>query len=192
LFIVPNGFDRFLDFAANATATPNGGPVHLSLDGENGERVIKCGGNAVKLLKGVAGCDGESETFLATSDSGVVDGLDVYTVPLEKVVGCLFGLGSITNQDGYDVAGSGDDGDTTLGKALLYLADVPLHELTVTVIRFLIDNRSVGTRDSDGRERSREDKPWGIRPDHVDELGRSGNITADCTIRFTKSAYKNQ
>jgi hypothetical protein len=191
LFIVPNGFDRLLDFAANSTAASNGGPVRLSLDGESGERVIKCNGNTIKLLKGVAGCNGESETFLATSDSGVVNGLDVYTMLPEKVVGCLFDMGSITNQDGYNMAGSGYDGDTTLGKALLYLADVQLHELTVTVISFLIDNRSVGTSDRDGRKRSREDKPWGIRPDHVDELGRSGNITADCAVCFTKSAYKN-
>jgi hypothetical protein len=190
LFIVPNGRDRFLDFVANSAAAPDSGPIRLSLDGECRECVVKCIGNAIKLLKSMAGSYGESETFLAARDSGIVDGLDVNAMLLEKVVGCLLGLDSVTNQGGHNMARTGYDGDATLGKALFYFADVPLHELTVTVIRFLIDNRSMGTSDCDGRERGREDEARGIRADHVDELGRTGDITTNGAIRFTKSTYK--
>jgi hypothetical protein len=190
LFVAPNGRNRFLDFAANSATAPDSGPVHLSFDGESGECVVKCIGNAIELLKSMAGSYGESETFLATRDSGIVDRLDVNAMLLEKVVGCLLSLDSITDQGGHNMAGTGYDGDATLGKALLYFADVPLHELTVTVIRFLIDNRSMGTSDCDGRERSREDEARGIRANHVDELGRTGDITANGAIRFTKSTYK--
>jgi hypothetical protein len=48
----------------------------------------------------------------------------------------------------------------------------------------------MGTGDRDGRERSREDETRGVRPNHVNELGGTGNITANCAICFTKSAYK--
>jgi hypothetical protein len=190
LFITPNGSDRFFDFAANSATAPDSGPVRFSFDGECRECVVKCIGNAIKLLKSMAGSYGESETFLATRDSGIIDGLDVNAMFLEKVVGCLLGLNSITNQGGHNMAGTGYDGDATLRKALLNFANVPLHELTVTVIRFLIDNRSMGTGDSDGRERSREDEARGIRANHVDELGRTGDITANGAIRFTKSTYE--
>jgi hypothetical protein len=191
LLVVPDGCDRLLNSDANSAATPNGGPVCLSLDGKSNECVVECGGNALELFKSMAGSDGKPETLLATSDGGEINGLNVYAMPFEKIVGCLLGLDGITNQNGYDMAGSGYDGDATVRKALLHLADIPLHELTVTIIRFLIDNRSVGTGDRDGRERSREDEAWGIRPNHVDELGRTGNITANCAVCFAKSTYRN-
>lgn len=109
---------------------------------------------------------------------------------LKQIVRRLLGLDCITDQDGYNVARSGYDRDSTRGKAFLYFADVPLHELTITVICFLIDNRSMGTGDRDGRERSREDETRGVRSDHVNELRGTSNVTAHCAIRFTKSAYK--
>jgi hypothetical protein len=48
----------------------------------------------------------------------------------------------------------------------------------------------MGTSDCDGGERSREDEARGVRPNHVDELGGTGNIAANCAVCFTKSAYK--
>jgi hypothetical protein len=190
LFIIPDRFDRLPDITANSTAASKGGPVRFAFDGESSECVIERIGGTVKLFKSMARSDGKPKTFLATSDSGVVDGLHVYTMSLKKIVGRLLGLDGITDQDGYNMAGSGYDGDSTLGKALLYFADVPLHELTITIIRLLIDNRSMGTSDRDGRERCREDEARGVRPNHIDELGRTSNITTNCAVRFTKSAYK--
>ena len=49
----------------------------------------------------------------------------------------------------------------------------------------------MGTGDRDGGERSREDEAWSVRPNHVDELGGTGNITTNCAVCFTKGAYKS-
>ena len=86
------------------------------------------------------------------------------------------------------MAGSRYDRNSARGEALLHFADVPLHELTVTIISFLVDDRSMSTGDRDRRERSREDEAWGIGPNHVDELGGTGDITTDSPVRLTKSA----
>jgi len=48
----------------------------------------------------------------------------------------------------------------------------------------------MGTGNSDGGERSREDEARGVGPNHVDELGGTGDITANCAVCFAKSAYK--
>lgn len=48
----------------------------------------------------------------------------------------------------------------------------------------------MGTADRDGGKRSREDEARGVRPNHVDELDGTSNITANCAVCFTKSAYK--
>jgi hypothetical protein len=140
LIIIPGGFDRFSDIAANSTAASEGGPVRFAFDGESSESVIEGVGGSVKLFKRMAWSDSKPETFLAASDSGVVNGLHVYAMFPKKIVGCLLGLDGITDQDGYNMARSGHDRDSTRGKAFLYFADVPLHELTITVIRFLINN----------------------------------------------------
>jgi hypothetical protein len=140
LIIIPDGFNRFPDIAANSTAASKGGPVRFAFDRESSESVVEGVGGAVKLFKRMAWSDGEPETFLAASDSRVVNGLHVYAMLLKKIVGCLLGLGGIADQDGYNMARAGYDGYSTRGETLLYFADVPLHELPITVIRFLINN----------------------------------------------------
>jgi hypothetical protein len=140
LFIIPNWFDCLLDVVANPTAASKSGPIRLAFDGESSECIVECISGAVKLFKCMARSDGEPETFLAAGDSGVVDSLHVNAMSLKKIVGRLFSLDGITDKDGYNMAGSGYDGNSTLGEALLYFADVPLHELTITIIRFLVNN----------------------------------------------------
>lgn len=144
----------------------------------------------LKLFKSMAGCDSKPKTFLAASDGGEVDGLDIDAVLPEKIIRCLFGLGGITDQDGNDMAWAGDDGYSSFCEALLHLTNIPLHKPAVTIIGFLIDDRCMGARDGYGRERSSEDEAWGVGPNHVDEFGGTSDITTNGAICFSESACK--
>jgi hypothetical protein len=97
LIIIPDGFDRFPDIASNSTAASEGGPVRFAFNGESSESVVEGVSGAVKLFKSMAWSDGEPETFLAASDSGVINGLHVYAMFIKKIVGCLLGLDGITD-----------------------------------------------------------------------------------------------
>jgi hypothetical protein len=97
LFITPDGCNGFLDFAANSTTAPNRSPVRLPFDRESTECIVDGGDNAFKLFKSMTGGNGESEAFLAASDGGKVNGLDIYAMFLKEIVGCLSGLDSITD-----------------------------------------------------------------------------------------------
>jgi len=190
VFIAPDGRGGFLDSTANTTTTTNLSPISLPLDGKCSESVIDCCDNVFELLKGMAGRDSKPKTFLSTSDGGEIDGLDVNAVFLEKIIGCLFGLGSITDQDGDNVAWAGNDGYSSFRETPLHLTNIPLHELAISVIGFLIDDRRMGASDGYGRERGSEDEAWGVGPNHVDEFGGTSDITTNCAVCFSESAYE--
>jgi hypothetical protein len=97
LFIIPDRFDRLPDGVSNSAAASKGSPVRFTFDGKGGECVVERISGAVKLFKSMARSDGEPETFLAASDSGVVDGLYVYAMSLKEIIGCLLCLDGITD-----------------------------------------------------------------------------------------------
>lgn len=138
LLIRPDGLDLLGVGHTNIGVSAEFSPVLSALDVQLGEGLVDSFGEASDLLGRVARCDSEAETFLAASDGGVVDSLDVDVVLGEQVVGGSLGEGRITDEDGDDVRGTGDDGDVKCFQTGLEITDVDLLELTVTVVLALV------------------------------------------------------
>ena len=93
----------------------------------------------------MAGSRGDTQALLTARNSGVVDGLDVDAVLLEKLVrGALCQLG-IADQEGDDVGGVRDNGNVQLLQGRLDSTRVQLLEDAVTGLLGLVLNGGVGT-----------------------------------------------
>src|SRR5690606_15940951 len=85
-----------------------------------------------------------AESFLADGHGGIVDGLDVNVVLLEKLVGRLLGELRVADEDGDDVGGVGDYGNVNLVEHLLEGASVELLEDAVSAVACLVFNGGAG------------------------------------------------
>lgn len=111
LLVIPHRLDELrLGLGQAHTSTASSGfPVAEAVDLELGEGLIDGADEFVHLFEGVAGSDGDAETFFANGDRGVVDGLNVDVVIGEKLVRCCLGECGISNEDGDDMGRTGAD-----------------------------------------------------------------------------------
>lgn len=188
LLIRPDGLDLLSVGHTDIGVTTEFSPVLSALDVQLGEGLVDGFGEASDLLGRVAGCDSEAETFLAASDGGVVDSLDVDVVLGEQVVGGSLGECGVTDEDGNDVRGTGDNGDVECFQTRLEITDVDLFELTITVVLALVRDTGASTSHVDGRERGSEDEAGCIGADHVDHVSRTSDIATDCAVSLSESA----
>lgn len=88
---------------------------------------------------------------------------------------------------GIDEHGDIHNRNVKFCKAPLNLAHVNLFQLTVTTVFLLIDNASASSGDSRRRKGRSKDETRRIGTNHVYQIVRASNITADCTVCFAKS-----
>lgn len=84
------------------------------------------------------------------------------------------------------------DRDVKLGETALDFTNIDLFQLPVSDVVFLIDHASTGTSDRCRRKRCSKNKTGGIRPDHVDEIIRASNVTANRAISLAESACQER
>ena len=190
LLVRPDGLDLLRVRHANVSVTTEFRPVLRALDVELRESLIDGFGEASDLLSRVTGGDGEPETFLATSNGGVVDGLHVDVVLFEERVGRDPRKRRVTNQHRDDVGWARNDGDVEGFEAGLHVADIELLQLPVAVVLLLVRDARASTRHVGRRKRRCEDEARSVRPDHVNEIRGAGDVTSNAAISLAKSAWK--
>ena len=192
LLVRPDGLDLLRVRHADVSVTTEFCPVLRALDVELSESLVDSLGEASDLLSRVTGGDGEPETFLATSNGGVVDGLDVDVVLGEQFIGGSLSESGITDEDRDDVRRTGDNRNIKLLEARLQITNVDLLELTITVVLALIRNTSTSTSHVDGRKRGGEDETSSVRANHVDHISRASDIATDCAVSLAESTWRNK
>lgn len=188
LLVRPDGLNWRSVGHSNTSTTTGSLPLLNTLQTKGVEDVVDRGDKVSNLLFSVTGGGGDTQTFLTNRDSGVVDGLDVDLVLGKKHVGSLLGEGSVTDKDRDDVRRVGHDRDVKLVELTLDLTRVELLETTVAHELSLVSDGRLGTSDDGRRKRSGEDEARGVRSNNINKVGRTGNVTTNNTVRFTKSS----
>lgn len=186
LFIGPDRFDGFSVRQTNTSVTTDSLPVRSALDSEFSERLVDCINETNHLVEIVAGGNGEPEAFLTTGDGRIVDALDVYIVIPEESIGSCFSKSGVANKDGKNVGWAGDDRNIKSREPRLQFLDVHLLELPVSAICPLIGDTGTSASHVDGGKRCGENETRGIRTDHIDEVGRTSDVSANSTVSLTK------
>lgn len=158
VIICPNGLHSLGVGHANTGVTTQSLPIRSALDTKFRESLVNDTSDTVNLVDGVARRDCEPKTFLATSNRGVVDGLNIHTMLGKQGIGSSLCESGITNEDGDDVRGTGDDRDIHGFEAGLEFTNVHLLQLTITLVLALVGDTSTSTCDVDWRKRSGEDE----------------------------------
>lgn len=192
LLVRPDGLDLLRVRHADVSVTTEFRPVLRALDVELSESLVDSLGEASDLLSRVTGGDSEPETFLATSNGGVVDGLDVDVVLGEQFIGGSLSESGITDEDRDDVRRAGDNRDVKLHEAGLEITNVDLLKLTITVVFALVRNTSTSTSHVDGRKGGGEDETSSVRANHVDHISRASDIATDCAVSLAESTWRNK
>ncbi|KAI6755080.1 hypothetical protein HG531_004186 [Fusarium graminearum] len=154
------GPERILHVAllADTNESTLSSPVRGSLDVEASPDLINGLDKLVAVLLYMTGCRGNAETFLTNWNGGVVDGLDIDSVVVEKHVGSrLCGLG-VADQNRNDVRGIGDDRDVTSVHSLLDSSGVQLLESSITIVLHLVLDRGLSTSHGGRRQRGSENE----------------------------------
>lgn len=188
LLVRPDGLNRGSVRHSDTSATAGGLPFPDTLQTKSVENVVDRRDKVSNLLGSVTGSGGDTQALLTNRDSGVVDGLNVDLVFGEEHVGSLLGEGGVTDKHRDDVRGVGHDRDVKLVKLTLDLTGVELLETSISHELSLISDGRLGTGDDGRRKRSGEDEARGVRPNNIDKVGRTGNVTTNNTVGFTKSS----
>lgn len=79
------------------------------------------------------------------------------------------------------------DGDVDFSETTLRFSDVDLLQLTVSDVLLLVDDASLCTSDGRRWQRGGEDEAGSVRPNHVDEIKRASDVTANSAISLAES-----
>lgn len=109
LLIGPDGGNSLGIGHPNAGTTAFSLPVLNALDLELGEDLIDSGNEVIHLFSSVPGSDCEPQPFLAASDGGVVDGLDVDSVVSEQGIRSDLGQNRVSDQNRNDMGRTGTE-----------------------------------------------------------------------------------
>lgn len=187
LLVRPDGLNRGSVGHSDTSAAAGGLPLPNTLQAKSIENVVNRGDKVGNLLGSVTGSGSDTQALLTNRDSGIVDGLNVDLVLGEKHVGSLLGEGCVTDKYRDDVRGVGHDRDVKLVELTLDFTGVELLETTVSHELSLVSDGRLSTGDDGRRKRSGEDEARGVRPNDIDKVGRTGNVTTNNTVGFTKS-----
>lgn len=188
LLVRPDGLNWGSVGHSNTSTTTGSLPLLNTLQTKSVEDVVDRGDKVGNLLFSVTGGGGDTQTFLTNRDSGIVDGLNVDLVLGKKHVGSLLGEGGVTDKDRDDVRRVGHDRDVKLVELTLDLTRVELLETTVAHELSLVSDGRLSTGDDGRRKRSGEDEARGVRSNDINKVGRTGNVTTNNTVGFTKSS----
>jgi hypothetical protein len=204
LFIVPQWRDDRVCVSQTDAGTPSGFlPVAQPVDAQLRKDLIDSPNEFVHLFQGVTRCNRDPEPFLTNCNGGVIDRLDVDVVLGEKLVRRRLRQSSVTYQDRNDVRGSRTievwsatigpingsaynihNRDVNLCKSPLDFSNVDLFQLTVADIFFLVRHTGASTRHGSRWQGGRENETGSIRPDHIDKVIRTSDVTANSAISF--------
>jgi len=165
-----------------ADSGPVGGALELELLKDRVDRLDKMS----DLLGGVTRSGGDTESLLSNWDSRIVDRLDVNLVLGQQHVGSLLGQGGITDEHGENVRRVRHDGDVESLELALDLASIELLQATVALELALVRDGRLSSSDDGGREGRGEDESRSVRPDDVDQVGGSGNVSTDNAVGFAE------
>lgn len=164
-----------------AHSSPVGGALELELLEHRIDRLDKMS----DLLGGVTRSGGDTESLLSHGDGRVVDRLNVDLVLGQKHVGGFLGEGSITHEDRQDVRRVWDDRNVERLELTLDFTSIQLLQTAISLEFALVRDRSLSTGNNRGRKRSSEDESGSVRPDDIDEIGGSSNVSTNDAICFT-------
>lgn len=149
------------------------------------------------------GSNRDSETFLATSDSRVVDGLNIDVMLHEKFVRCLLRQSGVADENRNNMRSAGSTNkispiskvaewylhnrNVNFSEPAFDFADVDLFELAITDVLLLVGNASLSAGDCCGRKRCREYETRSVGPNHIHKVVRPSDITSNSAVSFPQS-----
>ena len=187
LLVGPDVLDLGSVRDSNTCAATFSDPLGSALETELLEHGVDALHQVSNLLGGVAGSGRDTKTLLANGDRRVVDALDVDLVLRKEHVRSFLREGRVADQHWHDVRRVGDDGDVKLSELTLDFASVELLEAAITLELALISDRGLGAGNNRRWKRSGEDKARCVRSDHVDKVGRTGDVATDDTVGLAES-----
>lgn len=180
-----SGIDSALD---DAGTTAGGLPLRSALQTVALPDALERTDQVSHHLVGVARGGGDAKTLLTTGNGGVVDALDIDAMGAEELIrGSLADLG-ITHQDGNNVGRVGNDGDIEGSELSLESAGIGLLGNTLVGRVTEVLDRCSRTGDDGWGQGGGKDESRRVRTNHVDQGGRTGNVTTNNTKGLSKGS----